>query len=162
MATSALHIHLQRFPKDQLIFDDAETKGILIFFFPTDRQLINNATITQPLRELAQGLLVAAVDASYKIGWVEALWKSTDFPGTSVRKSLKKLAKKAAMHWFKNIAHKDDLRHAKIYDSVRSALSMRFHFVLRDKLLAKESTAHTSLISATIFISQTSHQKVWG
>lgn len=161
MSTITPHIDLQHFTKSQLIFDDKETKDILIFFFPYDRQLISNAVITQPLRELAQRLLVAAVDASYKIGWVETLWKATAFPGTGVRKSLKKLAKKAAMHWLKNIIHRSDLEHAKIYDSVRSALSMRFRFVLRDKLLAENTTTTTSLIATTIHISQTSSQKAW-
>jgi len=43
----------------------------LKFFFQADRQQIESIQIANELRNLAQGLLVAAVDASYAMGWID-------------------------------------------------------------------------------------------
>jgi len=119
-----LSVYLKNFPESELIFDEEETKQILIFFFPNDKSSIDSATINSSTKNFVQGLLVEAVDASYQMGFVEALFRSicrfkgaTDF--------VKTFAKKALRHWFRHIKQSDMLQ-VKIYESVRSRLSLNF------------------------------------
>ena len=95
MATEWEYMHLRNFSEPELIFDEQETKEILKFFFQADRQKIESIQITNELRNLAQGLLVAAVDASYAMGWVELTFRWAVNPGSGLKKALQKLARRA-------------------------------------------------------------------
>jgi hypothetical protein len=134
MATE--YFRLRDFSDADLIFDDEETKGILAFFFPTERAAIDAATVSRPLRNFAQGLLVAAVDASYAMGWVELTFSWVTNPGSTLKKALGKLGKKALRYWFKHATDKD-LRDVKVYESVRRTLS--YQFTTHLKLLLQEN-----------------------
>lgn len=162
MSKTTLRIHLKQFTKDQLIFSSEEARDILIFFFPGDRAMIVNATITDSLRGFAQSLLVAAVDASYKIGWIEALWKSTAFPGPGMSSAIKKLARNAATQWLKNITNKGDILDAKIYENVRVALGARFRSALVIRLVAKSESSPALPFATTVNIRPESTCKAWG
>ena len=87
-------------------------------------------TITDPVREFAQGLLVEAIDASYAVGFVEAIFRSATNPSEGAIKILKSFGKKAAKHWFKH-AKVHDLQNVKVYDFVRNELARRFRTPLR-------------------------------
>jgi hypothetical protein len=126
MATS---VFLQHFPPSQLIFDDAETRGLLQFFFKADWQLIGGLSMTDELRNFAQGLLVEAVDASSGMGYVEALFRATANPMAGIRKVFAKFARRAARQWFKHATEKD-LLDIRVYEMVRSRLALNFRSVL--------------------------------
>lgn len=161
MSSSMITVHLRHFSKSELLFDAQETKDILTFFFPSERALISGATITDSLREFAQGLLVAAINASYEMGWVEVLWKSTASPGIGVKKAIKKLAVNGAKYWFKSVKNKNDLLHAKIYESVRSALSIKFRSILVIKLVAKDDNSNSEHIATIHAGDSLAKNKVW-
>ncbi len=122
---------LRNFPDNDLIFDEEQTRHILLFFFPPDKDTIYKLPIDNAVRNFAQGLLVEAVDASYSMGYVEAVFMTIyDFlVSRKLTKGyvdfMKTLAKKAMKHWFKHAKQKD-LMHAKIYESVR--LKIQSHF----------------------------------
>ncbi|SON48541.1 hypothetical protein [Vibrio tapetis] len=108
-----------------LIYSESETKEILIFFFPVERDRIESMVVDDKVREFAQGLLVEAVDASYKIGFIEATWRSTINPRKPIAKVLNELAKGALSHAFDH-ATTNDLRKIKIYQLVMSAINRNF------------------------------------
>ena len=81
----------------------------------------------------AQGLLVEAIDASYKMGYVHIIFDSFygKIPGSfsSIRDICKSFIKKAAKHWFKHLGRKK-LEDAEIYVAVRNQLALNFRSVL--------------------------------
>ncbi|WP_394203071.1 hypothetical protein [Shewanella waksmanii] len=119
-------IYLRTFTQDELILTSEETKLVLKFIFnrmPVD--LIDNLTINDSIKEFTQALLVSAIDASYSIGYVEALFRATANPTTSTQKVIQDFTKNAAKHWFK-YATINDLKNVKIYVAVRNELARRF------------------------------------
>ncbi len=119
------YIHLLKFKKEELIFDEEETKIILRFIFKNRHSLIDSLVINDKIREFAQGLLLEAVDASYALGFVHSLFGAVFNPGLGAKKVLFKFAKKALKHWFKYATAKD-LMNIKIYEVVRLALESGF------------------------------------
>lgn len=124
-------ITLRSFDEADLIFDDTETRDILKFFFAHLAQRIEAAPLTTSLRSFAQGLLIEAIDATYALGYIEILLRTSYNPGSGMRKALLKIGRKAAQHWFKHAAQKD-LLNAKISSRVRDRLAVNFktHFQL--------------------------------
>jgi len=125
VSVSGSLVTLRNFSEHELIFDEAETKDILKFFFQHHRQRIDAATATTDLRNFAQGLLVEALDATYALGYVEIILTAFYNPGGGMKKVLMKAGRKAARHWFKH-AKERDLHNARIADAVRRQLSHAF------------------------------------
>jgi hypothetical protein len=149
---------LHNFTKEELIFDEEETREILQFFFPADHkqyhEQIDSMPITDDLRNLAQGMLVAAVDASYAMGWIEATFRAVANPRAGLQKTLLKFARRAARHWFTHLKKNQSLKDAKIYESVRSTLegSCRGYFlgmVLAEVQGARPLLAHCTINCST-------------
>lgn len=80
------YVYLREFKKDELIFDEAETVIVLKFIFKNSHALIDRLIINDRVRGFAQGLLLEAVDASFALGFVEALFHATANPGSGVKK----------------------------------------------------------------------------
>lgn len=118
-------ITLRNFSESELIFDETETKDMLKFFFQAFRPRIEVAVITTELRNFAQGVMIAAIDATYKLGYIEILLKTYYTPGSSMKKMLLKIGGKAAQHWFKHATCRDLMR-AKISSRVRDQLAVNF------------------------------------
>ncbi|HEY9097271.1 MAG TPA: hypothetical protein VIN38_00225 [Thiobacillus sp.] len=123
------YVTLRNFSASELIFDEAETRAILKFFFPNMQRRIDVETMTEPLRNFAQGLLVEAVDATYALGFIEILWKTFYNPGAGIKQALTKLGRKASRHWFKHASQKD-LLNAEISSAVRAQLERSFRLTL--------------------------------
>ena len=68
------YVQLRKFKNDELIFDNEETVMILKFIFKKQHSLIDGMEINDRVREFGQGLLLEAVDASYALGFVHALF----------------------------------------------------------------------------------------
>ena len=125
-------------PESELVFSDDETRDILKFFWPNLASGIDAMVIDTETRRLAQMLLIAAIDASYAMGFVEALFTTVAKPGRSLGAMGKKLATKFVKHWWKH-ATQTDLMNAKVYDSIRkevarqcrTAVDMRLHGIAK-------------------------------
>lgn len=126
-------VNVPDIPDTDLIFDEMETRRILKFFWPDLASRIDTLNIDNNARRLAQTALIAAVDGSYAMGFVEALLKSLSRPSKSLSAFGKKLARNFARHQFKH-ATQTDLEDVRIYENVRAdianALKTRFHLVL--------------------------------
>ena len=163
MATEWEYIHLRNFSEAELMFDEQETKDILKFFFQGDRQKIESLQITNELRNFAQGLLVAAIDASYAMGWVQLIGTWAVNPGSGLRQSLQKLARRAARYWFKHLKHNQSLADAKIYDSVRVQLALAFKSTFGIMIMAKSQGPRKHPLIACINCAPPKpHDRVWG
>ena len=118
---------LKRFKPDELILSQEEAARVLKFFFPD--KPINPGSLTDDDRSFAQGLLVEAVDASAKMGYVEVLFDKTfmkvptDF--SYIKSLAKALCKRALTNWFRSATGKD-LADPQIYVSVRNTLALNF------------------------------------
>ncbi len=129
MATT--HVGLREFEARELLFDEEESKTILKFLFKgaVSESQIESMQVTDRVRGFAQGLLVEAVDASYAMGYIEALFRASVNPTGGAAKIMKSFGKKAVKHWFKH-ATAADLRDIKIYESVRLRLAINFKSIM--------------------------------
>jgi len=122
---------LREFKKDELLLNEEETTIILKFIFESvDYEYIDKLTINDAVRGFAQGLLLEAIDASYAVGFVEAIFRSTANPTKGAVTIIKSFAKKALKHWFKH-ATANDLHDVKIYEFIRLELARKFRDSLR-------------------------------
>jgi hypothetical protein len=131
MEMAATHVGLRQFDSSELIFDEEETKTILKFLFKgaVGESQIDSLQVNDRVRNFAQGLLVEAIDASYAMGFVEALFRASANPTSGAAKVLKSFGKKALKHWFKH-ATAHDLRDIKIYETVRLRLAINFKSIM--------------------------------
>lgn len=150
MTQDWLHIQLKTFRADELILDDAETKEVLKFFFPSEGTSIDSTPMTVELKSFAQGLLVTAVDATYAMGWVELTFRWAAKPTSGIKKALQKLAKKGAKYWFKHLKNNQSLGDIEIYETVRIQLSRSFRSPFQILLLAKASTSANKVFTAAL------------
>ncbi len=124
-------VYLRSFTKQELILNDNETRIVLLFIFgSSEKQFIESMVISDAARGFAQGLLIEAIDSSYAIGFVEAIFRSTANPTQSAVRVFKSFGKKAIKHWFKH-AQMQDLRDVQIYDFVRTEVARNFKTSLR-------------------------------
>jgi hypothetical protein len=122
---------LYKFQKEELLFTEEETRAILKFMFESvDHAIIESLTVTDETIGFAQGLLVEAIDASYAVGYVEAIFRSTTNPAKGALKIIKDFGKRAIRNWFKH-ATVHDLQDVKIYEFVRVEIARRFRIQLR-------------------------------
>jgi hypothetical protein len=162
MSSGWEHMQLLNFTEAELIFDEQETKEILKFFFQADRQQIESTQITNGLRNLALGLLVAAVDASYAMGWVELTFRWAVNPGAGLKKALQKLGLRAARHWFRHLKHGQSLTDAKIYERVRDKLAQNFRSHFQITLQAKAQGQRRLLMACIDCSAPKPYEKLWG
>ena len=137
----------------ELIFDDGETRQILKFFWPEKADDIDKAPMSNDLRRLAQTMLIAAVDASYAMGWVDATFRSLTRPGAGIKSLCQKLARRCAKHWFKHATQRD-LMEAKIYLIVRRQLANSLKARL-DSILYGFETSQRSRVPTQAMLGRT-------
>jgi hypothetical protein len=120
-------IELQHFEEKDILLTQEQAFRVIRFFWP-DASVVPSA-LSSTDRAFAQALLIEAIDASYKMGFVEHIFNA--FYGKVPRsfKDIKDLVKdfaKAAMkHWFKH-ATGADLRDPQIYEMVRVDIARNF------------------------------------
>jgi hypothetical protein len=105
-----------------LVFSEGETRQILKFFWPERAGAIDDLTVDNEIRRLAQTALIAAIDGSYAMGFVEATIRATVRSGSNIKSLAKKLAGRFVKHWWKH-AKQHDLGDVKVYESVRVAIA---------------------------------------
>ena len=159
---AAEFVQLREFNDAELMFDDQETRSILDFFFRFDGSLIASADISRELRVFAQGLLVAAVDATYAMGWIELTFRWVTNPGSGMKKALQKLAHRASRHWFKHLKNQS-LFDAKIYERVRDQLALSFRSPLHVMLQANRGQKSAQQWAAFVHFRPSARaEKIWG
>jgi hypothetical protein len=145
-------IHLPELEASQLLFDERETREILRFFWPSRTRDINTmATVDDEVRKFGQGLLIAAIDSSYAMGFVHILFDvlRNGRPGFAGLKSMgRKLATRYVAHWWK-YTRPNDLMSVQIYENVRSTLELNFKSVIQ-LLLAEHSAAKAAAVFAQL------------
>lgn len=124
-------ISLKKFSESEIYISKHDAWTILTFFWPAAQ--LTQGELTEQDINFSQGLLVEAIDASYKMGYVHLLYDSFygKVPGsfTEIGKICKSFVKKAAKHWFKHLGRKK-LSEAEIYVAVRNQLAANFRSVL--------------------------------
>jgi hypothetical protein len=145
-------IYLPELDASQLLFDEGETRAILRFFRPGLIPKINTfAPVDDEARKLAQALLMAAIDSSYAMGYVQILFDVVSrgrpgFPGLQAMG--RKLAMRYAAHWWK-YTRREDLMNVRIYMTVRDRLELNFKSVI-DLLVAERSAAKAAATFAQL------------
>ncbi|MBB5019299.1 hypothetical protein HNQ59_002597 [Chitinivorax tropicus] len=99
----------------------------MAFFWPNLSLRIQSLTISVNVRRFAQQLLITAIDATYAMGYIEAVFQS--LTSRKLPKNVKdlclKLAKNAGKHWWKHTKGQD-LEDTPIYESVRSRIAQLY------------------------------------
>lgn len=116
---------LKHFQKNEIKITRSDARKILIFFFGG-----NNVPTSESLTDedvaFAQALLLEAIDKSYAMGYVEAVFNSFYMKvPTDIAEMMKDFARNAAKNWFDHAAGKD-LSNPKIYEMVRVTISNNF------------------------------------
>lgn len=131
---------LKTFKTEEIFLTEDEARLVLKFIFQKNKPkivLIESAEMNEGLRGFAQGLLLEAIDASFKIGFVQAIWEATANPTSGVKSIIKGFTEKALLNWFDNITAGHQLKKVKIYDFVRDDLAWAFGRVLDIMILAR-------------------------
>jgi len=123
-------IYLRHFDKDEILITRDQARRTLVFFFGS------NVPPTEQLTDgdvaFAQALLLEAIDKSYAMAYVHALFDA--FYGkvpTSpdwIKDAVEAFAKKAAKNWFVHATGKD-LSNPKICISIRGQITSNFQSV---------------------------------
>ena len=134
---------LKRFAPSELTLSPEETLAVYRFFWP-DKNFGGIGAITDMDREFAQALLVEAIDASCTMGIVEDIYNRffMKVPGSfkDIAKSAVKIAAKAiAARWFGRCRLTDPSK-ARIYESIRRTLALKFRTVIDLRLSTGELT----------------------
>jgi hypothetical protein len=118
-------ISVPDFSDAQLVFDAGDTRDILNFFWPERAADLASVDVTNHVRRLAQTALVAAIEGSYAMGFIDKLLQSLR-GAHNLSKWGRKLATSLVGHAWKHATTRD-LRDVRIYESLRSsvALSLR-------------------------------------
>jgi len=129
---------LKHFNQDEIIIDKNQAQRVLKFFFgnnvPAPSDLTNEDVA------FAQGLLLEAIDKSYAMSYVQAIFDCfymkipDDISGL-----VKEFAKKAARIWFDHAAGKDFSK-PKIYVSVRNLIANNFSTVWQIRMQGGDLT----------------------
>jgi hypothetical protein len=150
---------------DELIYDETETRQILSFFYPGSANQITAIQVDNEARRLAQTMLIAAVDGSYAMGFVDDLFATLTSVIKRPNRSLKalgaKLARKFVTRWFKH-ATQSDLQDFKIYETVRVdvARTLRTRFDLL--LLGQSANLRPSRGVTLHLVAQRQEHMMWG
>jgi hypothetical protein len=124
----------------ELVFNEDESKQVLKFLYPASAPGISNMTAGEATRRLAQGMLIAAIDASYEREVIEQLGETIARPYSTVKALARKLRGRPGLQWFKH-ASQDDLLDVKIHDSVRNAIALALVSRFRIHLQAGAETS---------------------
>lgn len=123
---------LRQFEKDELLINEDETRIILKFIFAhLPESTIETLPMSDELRGFTQALLLTAIDATYSIGFVEGIFRTTANPSKGALKIIKGFARRSARHWFRH-ASANDLTDVKIYEFVRDEIARRFRTQLME------------------------------
>lgn len=138
-------------PDSALIFDAEETRTILCFFWPGEAGAIRDISVSNDVRRFAQTILIAAIDASYAMGFVDALVDSVRSPSGGLKKLGKKLARNFGKQWFKH-ATQDDLEDVKVYYTVRNVIAIRYRTALLEVMqrMARRLQLHPLQLSGNL------------
>ncbi|HWY59514.1 MAG TPA: hypothetical protein VNZ03_33930 [Terriglobales bacterium] len=120
----AAELGLKHFQKDEIKITRDDARKILVFFFGSNVPTPEN--LTDEDVPFAQALLLEAIDKSYAMGYVEAVFNSFYMKVPSdIKELMKDFAKEAAKNWFDHAAGKD-LSNPKIYEMVRVTISNNY------------------------------------
>jgi hypothetical protein len=111
------------------MFNQMETRQILKFFWPGDAAKIDQMLIADDVRRVAQTALVAGIDGSDALGFMESTFRSVLQPGSSLKSFGQKLARSFMRNWWKHATIKD-LHDVNIYIIVRDRIAdvLKSHF----------------------------------
>ncbi len=114
-------------PDADLIYSEAETRAILKFFWPDYATPIDGLAITNSVRAFAQTALIAAIDGSYAMGYINILWDAlthrVTHPNGDIRQLARRLARNFIRHWWRHTTQQDLLQNVRIYESVRASVA---------------------------------------
>jgi hypothetical protein len=120
---------LRKFSDSEVFLSSEDAKAVFVFFFPSSTPPTGELTMEQ--RKFAQGLLLEGIDASFKVGFVEALWSAAygssreTEAAKAIRTLCKEFARKALKHWWQH-SNGEKLEDVRIYESVRVAVARNF------------------------------------
>jgi hypothetical protein len=125
-------------PDANLLYDEAETRAILKFFWPDRAAPIDGLGITSGVRALAQTALIAAIDGSYAMGYVNVLWDALTHrmthPNGDIVALARRLGRNFMRHWWRHATQQDLLQDVRIYETVRVSVARDLRHTLEDYL----------------------------
>lgn len=128
----------------ELIFNDAETRDILLFFFPSRSAVIKLVKVTNDVRRFAQTVLIGAIETTSAMDYTKDFAGAAANPITTPRSIGIKLAQTVARTWWKHTKQKD-LLHMQINETVRRNIERELGFPL-DLLLETGSLSYYQML----------------
>jgi len=134
---------LKHFRKEEILISRDDARTILLFFFGLATEVPPSDQLTDDDIAFAQALFLEAIDESYAMGYVQAIFEA--FYGKppasfdNVKDMIKDFVKAAAKHWFTH-ARGEDFAHPKIYESIRSTIAVKFKSIWAIRMVTGELT----------------------
>ena len=123
--------NLKRFSDAEILLSQDDAFKTLVFFSPSDIGSLTAESLTKNHIMFAQAILVEAIDASYAMGYAEALFKSflgkTPMSFASVARLVASFCGRAAKNWFSNEVRRNagKLPSVQIYYTVRNTIVLK-------------------------------------
>lgn len=111
------------FSEFDLVFNQDETRKIMVFFWPTLQSAVNARDMDNEMRRLAQTALIAAIDGAYALGFIFTLSQTIVRPGSGIKDLAKKLARRYMQHWWRH-TRQQDLEDVKIFERIRDKVAL--------------------------------------
>lgn len=136
-----MSVRLRKFTPGEVFVTGQNAHSILRFFSIEPGILPQAMTVAD--RAFAQALLVEAIDASYEMGYAEAIFRSvfgkTPASLIGIAGILATLTIHSAANWFQH-ASASDLKDPQIYESVRVVIARNWATVWRIRLATGQLT----------------------
>jgi hypothetical protein len=113
---------------DALLVIDADDGAAIYKFFMNAQ--ISSSRLTKKNLVFLQAAMMAAIDASGKIGFIKALWESSVTP-SSLGSFMQKLARKTIVAQYKHHKNEEDIMKARIFVMVKVALVQQANYEFR-------------------------------
>lgn len=115
---------LKKFSRSEIALTHQEAWQVLVFFFGGNASSLPGG-LTDNDRSFAQALLIEAVDASRRLGWLHQLMSATLRPNASITAVLRRLAVAATRDWLSS-GNPADFKDAKIYSMAKNQLTLNW------------------------------------
>lgn len=114
--------NLRKFSSLELVVSRDQAKEILTFFF--GHVDLSTDQLTDADRSFAQALMVEALDASNNMSYVEALFRGSASPSSSIITVAANIVRQSVVNWWRKKIEK-----VVIYDSVKNTITVNFKSV---------------------------------
>jgi hypothetical protein len=128
---------LIHFSPTEIVLSDQQCWEVLVFFFGGNAAVPVTA-LTSNDKSFAQAMLIEAIDKSYAMSWIEAVFREAMSLTPSIRNIIGALARHAVRTWLNEIPL-EEIENQQIYISVKNTLTANWRSAWRIRIETEQN-----------------------